>query len=131
MKFKAYDNKNKRWLSDFNISNKGEIFVIKYQDSYESYGEWIEGREIKETRDATLCLSTGLLDEDNNQIFEGDIIKSNNDFMVVSWHESYASFVLNKNGWLYSHYFGESIDNKNCKIVGNIFDNKELLKEKK
>jgi hypothetical protein len=47
--------------------------------------------------------------------------------MVISWSEKFASFVINRDGWAFSHWFGEAFDSEDCEVVGNIHDNHELL----
>lgn len=66
--FKAWDNKNKRWIKDFAIKPNGDLFRIIYSD--------LTGNVLTvDIKDATLCRSTGLKDKNNiDFIFEGDII---------------------------------------------------------
>ena len=75
----------------------------------------------------TICQYTGLTDKNGNKIWENDVIFAG-DNTVVTWNEYYASWSLTKKGWMYSHFFGESVDAKeDCVVIGNIFDNPELL----
>ena len=68
---------------------------------------------------------TGLHDKNGEEIYEGDILK---DRIVVAWREDLASFALVKEGWAYDHYFGEAVDAGNTEIIGNIFENADLIK---
>lgn len=70
---------------------------------------------------------TGLLDKTGKEIYEGDIIKAGEDKMLLRWSEVYASFVLRKEGWAFSHFFGEACSPEDCEIIGNIHENPELL----
>ena len=58
-------------------------------------------------------------------IWENDILNSGN--LVVAWREELASYCLTKKGWMYQHFFGEAVDACDCEVIGNIFDNPELL----
>jgi len=82
------------------------------------------------TEDIVPLQFTGLKDKNDKEIYEGDILGTVTDKpMVVGWSKKYASFVLNRNGWAFSHYFGESCNPEECEIIGNIYENSELINE--
>lgn len=74
---------------------------------------------------STICQCTGLKDKNGKLIWENDILNSGN--LVVTWREELASYCLTKKGWMYHHFFGEAVDACDCEVIGNIFDNPELL----
>lgn len=75
---------------------------------------------------------TELKDKNNKEIYDGDILQfKNGTIMYVAWDEEYGEFILQKsvNGNLkfqdITHW-----DRKEREIIGNIFENKELLETK-
>lgn len=83
---------------------------------------------MHEVRPDTICRFIGLTDKNGQKIWENDIVRCG-DNLRVSWHKFKASWVLSKRGWLYNHFFGESVEPKDVEVVGNIFDNPEFLEK--
>ena len=117
-------------------------------------GEWIEGLpsydingnltefevyrgfancEIADVVSETVCQWTGLTDKNNRKIFEGDICKihsgpidEEDGCFSVEWDEGDARFALYGEGLTvdFGNYHGHE-----CEVIGNIFDNPDLLPE--
>lgn len=80
-----------------------------------------------------LMQSTGLKDKNGKEIFEGDILDYNGKKALVRWHGSYASFI---------YRFADELQKRNpewkplylaymkCEIIGNIYENPDLLEDK-
>ena len=95
--------------------------------------------EVSVVAPNTIGQFTGLFDKNGNEIYDGDIVRSckyKNIKHIVSYEDKVASFLAvcidenietdleNK-----CHITQEWIDNYPKEVIGNIFDNKELLKE--
>lgn len=85
------------------------------------------------TRDCVLLQCTGLKDNQGKLIYEGDIIykkgsknyKKEKMYSRVCWNSMYAQFnISDENGM---HQMPSN--SNNIEIVGNIYENEELLKE--
>lgn len=72
---------------------------------------------------------TGLTDKKGTPIYEGDIVKCNEFVYKVAYDDKrFASFVLIRKQDMFRHYFGEAMDASACEVIGNIYDNPDLLK---
>lgn len=126
-KFRAWDKRFSEFVEDFFVSEDGKIYK---KSTNTGYGIAIS----RETSDKVILMqSTGLVDKNGKEIFEGDILDYKGRKALVRWHGSYASFIYRfvdephkRNAeWkpLYLAYM-------KCEIIGNIYDNPELLEDK-
>lgn len=82
----------------------------------------------------TLCQFTGLYDKNSKRIWENDILMAHLDesypedvtYETVEWN--FAGWVGHETDSTDREYIGE-FDTEHFKVVGNIFDNPELLQE--
>ena len=115
-------------------------------------GEWvqgnlfIEGNRVEITRGTcngigiegiavdpnTICQFTGLTDKNGNKIWENDIvevyIRGYHTICTVSWAEAVAHFQLWQINTIPNTPTALNLGNYDCEVLGNIFDNADLLK---
>ena len=127
-RFRAYDggSLNRMYQPDEVMVGNGDIWII---DEDSVAGEWIVNNDIH------LMQSTGILDKNSQEIFEGDVVRQvrtqptiENETItgVVTMLEG-AWLIVNDNEQLASDLWSETDENE---IIGNIFENKELLEDK-
>lgn len=74
---------------------------------------------------------TGLKDKNGKEIYEGDILKNKREEnFKLYWNEEMCAFYLQNISWLSEDTPVEFHRMENFEIIGNIFENKELLKTK-
>ena len=134
--FKAKRIDNGKWAEGYYTECNGKTFIgidiFVYSDIFEVFCtpliRWFE--VVPET----LCQFTGICDKNGNRIWENDILMAHLD---ESYPEdvTYETVEWNINGWgtrengsMDREYLGE-FDLEHYEVVGNIFDNKELLQE--
>ena len=126
-KYRAWDSAKKEMFKDtFAITESGQVVVVE-QESVASSPDYVFVDHL------VIMQSTGLKDKNGKEIFEGDILDYKGRKALVRWHGSYASFIYRfvdephkRNAeWkpLYLAYM-------KCEIIGNIYDNPELLEDK-
>ena len=115
-----------------------EVVLINYVTKKVTYllervGHLLSIRDAK-FYDVELMQYTGLKDKNNKEIYEGDIVKlrANHGIGVVKYYDEWGAFVIEYIkprplallGVLGMNYYKEEIE-----ILGNIYENSELIKE--
>lgn len=120
IKFRGVDIADDKWIygslvkvgKDYYILGKGET----------------EAHEYNIVDEESIGQSTGFKDRLGKEIYEGDILKFEDGGIVyVSWDVEYTGFILiDPTGYQETEGIGNWIL-ENVEVVGNIFENKELL----
>lgn len=130
IKFRAWDTVNKVWrdIEELIIGKNNAVVAIK--DTNGNIYQVHEGQIV-------LMQYTGLKDKNGEEIYEGDFIrrfiedekaeKQREQVFEIVWNNEYAEFepLFHETGWRpVLKYVLES----DCDVIGNIYENPELLK---
>ena len=118
---------NNEWVFGDLIASKNKYYIHPQGNSFQVDGVLSRLIVLHEVKSETVGQYTGLTDKNGNKIFEGDIVKClslENGYVnkEVYYAEDRARFVLGSLGSDYD--FEEYI---NVEVIGNIYDNPELL----
>lgn len=123
IKFRAQRLDNRKWVyGDLEYIPGKQLARIH---SYDTKGNY-EGQHI--VIPETVCQFTGLLDRDGKEIYEGDITKATTgETYEICWYDDLASF-MGEMVYDEKPFMLFDIESARQSIIGNIYDNPELLK---
>lgn len=116
LKYRAWDNWRKR------MSVVDRIYIdTEGVRLYDDFGEyWRDFRDVK------LMQSTGLKDKNGKEIFEGDIVKCSGLLGTIeSFKAMWICSFVKYNNYQKVGFFAQEIE-----VVGNVYENPELLEDK-
>ena len=119
-KFRAWNKIKKRMFLVLEIDYENELV------SDETYWNTIPFNDVK------LMQFTGLVDMYGKEIFEGDVLKtSDGELAKVVWNKELACWEAEFLDEIVdlSEVADVKIERSDCEIVGNIYENPELLEE--
>jgi len=114
IKFRAWDKKNKLILKIFDNTTEVNWFMPNVNKKYE-VTQYIG---LKDNR------GVDIYDEDIIEFYDGDILVKGE----VEWLQEGCSFVVRVSNETEQHYlemYGDK--NFNCNVIGNIYENRDLL----
>ena len=160
IKFRVWDNKYKYMNCKVIVGIYGNWEDVKDDENYTACSMWIEPKNVDYKcephwthfepyhKDIVLMQYTGLKDKNGKEIYEGDIVQAH--FKKGSWKYNDKNYYGYRNGKivycvdgfiLYIEGYKEKIyplsafgnnnnDIADLEVIGNIYDNPELLEEK-
>ena len=126
-KFRAWDkHSQKMFANDELIIWNSFIYA---NDGKKLSCDYLKGWSIDEEY---LMQSTGLFDKNGKEIFEGDIVRFFDSLYTVFYDIEEGSYRLKPHDdrWVVD-YMSNFSSEESFEIIGNIYENKELLEDKK
>lgn len=124
IKFRAQDIASNKWLYGDIRHHKNDVCIFEQG-----------GNKGEQVKPETIGQYTGLVDRNGREIYEGDFINYDGSTWggVVQWHPNGYFFINDSYGKKYPRCdsyrsLGDMLDGRPLVVVGNIYDNKELLK---
>lgn len=120
------------WVEGNLIHAKKDYYIC--ENPYECMNEYssLNGQSygfggFKLVDSSTICQCTGLKDKSGKLIFENDIVRICDYIVKVLWCDEFALYRLDTKNFKFSYFFGETFKAEDVEIIGNIFDNQDLL----
>lgn len=127
IKFRVWDNERNAMF------NSKSVDIDFFEGKIEITSDTIRYDEVytDEIKDFELMQYTGVKDKNGREIYEGDIVEYKNEYHVIEWDD--CKFMAK--GFYCSSQdtpddFFSEFAYTNCKVIGNIYENSELLERK-
>ena len=132
--FKAQRVANGEWVQGGLVyDDRDRLYRIITEISY-STGTCLTTDNAPRVDKCTICQCTGLKDKNGKLIWENDIVKDkNNNFYIAIWWNDYYQYCWVCIKSIIEIFVGSKrdlwviVENSEIEIIGNIFDNPELL----
>ena len=142
--FKAKRISDGKWIEGYLLKHKKDYYICEkaYEcmNGYSNLGAIHGFGDFVFIDKNTICQYTGLTDKNGNKIWENDIIKYHfgNDVAPIRFGEYQSCFDSTKTGHIGFYVdwdckkalrkdLGYWVNMIDCNVIGNIFDNAELL----
>lgn len=119
--FKAKRKDNGEWVVG-DLLHTGDVDAVLISDCYS---------QLYRCDSDTICQYTGLNDKNGKKIWENDIciiedgtLDEEDGCFICKWDDYAARYILDGNGLIADF---DNVDTRYVEVIGNIFDNEELL----
>lgn len=127
IEFRCFDvyNQEMQEVRKLDFETKNEVYIEPYMFS-----------DLFSTKEMILMQYTGLNDKHGKKIFEGDILKVDNYIMYGEGSKEYQEVGFEYGSFMTARYGGKAFNtylwiivSDGCEVVGNIYENKELIEK--
>ena len=110
------------------VSVASKTYTLIFGDRFSFNGRNMKALEHALIDPSTIGQYTGIDDKNGKRIFEGDIVCEEGTFFSIAWVDSWYGFAALMVGTM-DRFSIEELGLLSIKVIGNIHDNPELLKE--
>lgn len=124
--FRGKRKDNKEWVQGYYFKRVRNFAGLKtIEHCYIQYETWDEGFIVYEVYPKTVSQFTGLVDKHGKKIFEGDILAKGFELYEVRWNPEQVRWGIYLGNYEVAGFtkFSEPY----FEVIGNVYDNKELL----
>lgn len=126
IKFRGVDNANDEWIYGSLVKVDEDYYILEDGET--------QAHSYNRVDENSIGQYTGLKDKYNTEIYEGDILEltyfnDSKDNMYVSYLDDLARFVLRDLKEQNKYFNIEFFDKENMEVIGNIYEDKELLRK--
>lgn len=124
--FRGKRKDNKEWVQGYYFKRVRNFAGLKtIEHCYIQYETWDEGFIVYEVYPKTISQFTGLVDKHGKKIFEGDILAKGFELYEVRWNPEQVRWGIYLGNYEVAGFtkFSEPY----FEVIGNVYDNKELL----
>jgi len=120
IKFRVWNKKTNNWVEGCGRSDIPSCDGVNLFGETILMGEFMIDVSLEDLNECVALQATGLKDKNRKDIFEGDIVISDEEpgSFEIKWNVDAASFDVGDEPW----------PNAELTVIGNIFQNPELLK---
>jgi uncharacterized phage protein (TIGR01671 family) len=120
IKFRAWNTGERLKKGMYSWEDMKESLESEFNPRKSLFAPLLQSEQFAENLWIVLMQYTGLKDKNGKEIYEGDIVNGTHRFGLVIFKD--AGF------FVYDEHLDESVEEDEIEVIGNIYENPELLK---